>query len=289
MHPLALVLAAVSAACAQAPRTLVFQAVDAKTGAVARGLEPEDLEAAEGGRAYPLLSLRFGASPMDLVLVLDTGPQTIEIARAVAQGARLACMEFDPGDRLAFVTFASSVKVRFPFTATDGELGRRVERPVDAASWSRALKLYDAMQAAVDLFPTAPDPSRARAVLVVTNSFDNGSRSDLAAVERAAKEKNVAIFAVSAVVPWARVYQERRLGPSPELVAEHLRPAAEATGGEARVRELSGYILRESFERIRSRYVATYAPAPGSSGTPAIRLTARGAIAFSNLVLRGAW
>lgn len=277
------------AVSAQTPPKLVFQAIDAKTGAIIRGLQPEDLEVVEGDSIRPLSSLYFGAGPLDMVLVLDIGPHAVEIARTVARGARLACSELDPEDRLAFITFASSLKLRFPFTAGGGELGRHMERAADSSSWSRSIKVYDAIRAAIDLFPSANDPGRVRSVLVITNSLDQGSSSDLAAVRSAAKSKHIALFAVAVVTPWAGVYQERRLGPPAALVAERLRPVAEATGGEARVRELSGYLLRESFERVRSRYVATYTPAPGAAGTPIIRLTARGAVAFSNVAIRGVW
>ena len=279
---------AVLAAWGQDFRRLVFQAVDGKTGAVAGGLQAEDLEVVEGETVRPLSSLRFGASPMDIVLVLDTGPHGIEIARAVVQGARLACSEFDPGDRLAFITFASGVKLRFSFAARDGDLARRMERAVDAAAWSRALKVYDAVQAAVELFPGTPDLSRSRAVLLITNSLDQGSRAEPALIRQAARSKNVALFTVS-VRSWRGVYRERLPSDPAKLTAERMRPLAEATGGEARVCELSGYILRESFERMRSRYVAAYIATPGSALPLVLRLSPRGAVAFSNIVFRGAW
>ncbi|MGC9970139.1 MAG: vWA domain-containing protein [Bryobacteraceae bacterium] len=287
MRVIVAVVVCASLAWAEGAGSVAFRAVDRKTGAPVAGLQAADIEIREGKDLRPVTSLRFGDIPMDLVLVLDAGQDTVDISRDVALGARLACSEMAAGDRLALITFTSGWKVRFRFLGKENELSRKIERSVSASTtWFRGQKVFDAIQAAVDLFPAPPDAARTRAVLAITNSLDRDSKAAPAAIVAAARQRDAAVFTVS--VPTARpnvpgVPIGRSVGP----VAEQLEQITQPTGGESRVQRGSGYILRENLERIRSRYVASYVAASGAR--PVVRLSPAGAIAFPNAEIRGAW
>lgn len=278
-----------SLAWAEGAGTVVFRAIDRRTGAPIAGLQAGDIEIREGQDLRPVTSLRFGDVPVDVVLVLDAGQNTVDISRDVALGARLACSEMAAGDRLALITFASGHKVRFGFLAKENELSGKIEKSVASSStWMhRGARVFDTIQAAVDLFPAPPDAARTRAVLAIIHSLDRDSRAAPAATVAAARERDAAVFTVS--VPTARSSGPwgYGVGKSVGPVAEQLEQITQPTGGESRVERGSGYILRENLERIRNRYVAGYAA--GSGARPVVRLSSRGAIAFPNAEIRGAW
>jgi hypothetical protein len=308
---------AVCIACgcqAQDTRSVVFRVTDPSSANILTGLKAEEIQVIDGGSVRPVSSLRFGLSPMDLVLVLDLGSDTGPGVQAVVRGALLACSELDEGDRLGLVTFSTDAKVQFPLLSGGRELASRIESAVVEVEPGLFVRVYDALLTALGLFSGTPDPSRTREVVIVTNSPDrypqkNGSKTDPAAIIEIARQRRISIFGV--VIPPAglfppepsRLSQQTFLGvlKLPErdtpsrtgalavFVFRQLRQIAESTGGETRAWEPTGYVLRQSFERARKRYIARYVPSPGSNGNASVQFTPEAAAAFPDFEIGGAW
>jgi len=189
---------------------------------------------------------------LDVVITLDVGETMIEGARQIAAGTRLALYELAPDDRVAVMAFGSSPKLHSDFTdasrKTEESMHRATRWVIRRAGKSR---LYDALHAAVMRFPEWLNASRRRAVLIFTDSVDEGSRTSVANVVQEASRRGVTIY--GSVITCARPFL---FGPNPcadtGMVVKGLRPLTTATKGGVSVRSLSGYALREAIARLKS-------------------------------------
>jgi hypothetical protein len=266
-------------------RTIVFRASDRQTGNPVSELGLKDIEIVEAGIAYPAKRVQFGVSPVDIVLVLDTQWDMAETSRNLVQGARLACRELDPDDRIALVTFGSAPKTRFGLIGKGDAPAQRIDSAVRGSAWSGPVRLYDAIVAAADLIPATE--LRRRVVAILTNHLDTGSHATAQEILHMAKDRSIAIFAVSVATRALNVTGFPHTPFRAALTAEsQLKPLADATGGEFRFVDMSGYVLRQLFERIRSRYLAAYQSQSGDVTGVQVRLSRTGAIAFPNVVIQ---
>src|SRR5258705_7008283 len=145
---------------------------DAK-GRVVRNLTKSDFLVVDTGYTRPIQDFYFGESPVSLAILLDISGSmgvggNMDRARDAIRTvlARLAAR----GDEAAFYTFDSKLQEVVPFTT---ELSRIRAVSLAGRPWGLT-SLYDAIAATAR--SAAERQNRHRAVLVVTDGVDTGSR-----------------------------------------------------------------------------------------------------------------
>ena len=188
---------------------------------------------------------------LEVVLVLDTGQNMIEPDRFITQGASPGIHELGSSDRAAVITFASGIKLNLELSNNSREISRAVG---GAARTSVARpgkqRLYDAIFMAIQQFPATAEAGTKRVVAVITNDVDRGSTHGPSELIREAKTKGVAIWVFLIGNPYPNQLRQGNGYPTipyPDvnLARNELRPVALATGGDAFVKELNGYVLRQ--------------------------------------------
>jgi VWFA-related protein len=135
-----------------------------------------------------------GGEPLALVIAVETGGaggRKLDAYRDL--GGVLATLVGGSRAEIAVVSFDSSPSVALPFTEdVDAAVGtlRRLD-PGD-----RQAAILDALSFSVDLLRSAPVGYR-RAVLLLSETVDHGSRSRLADVLRSVSDTNTAIYAAA--------------------------------------------------------------------------------------------
>ena len=187
----------------------------------------------------------------DIVLVLDTGQNMIEADRFITEGARLAVHELGSSGRAAVITFASGIKLNLGFSDNSREISQAVGRAIrTSVARPGKQRLYDAIFMAIQQFPATPELGTKRVVAVLTNDVDRGSTHGPSELMQEAKSKGVAIRVFLVGNPYPNQLRQGNGYPTipyPDVnfAQKELRPLALATGGEALVKELDGYVLRQ--------------------------------------------
>jgi hypothetical protein len=150
--------------------------VDKVTDESVAGLVAGDFEVLQGGLAQELSPCGAERSPLEIVLLVDTGP--IGFYSLLANGARQSLAVLRPDDRVAVMTFDRGSKVLLPFT-NDWDV---VAKELHAISRHRVRhgggivgagasdpKICAALLRAVQLFPKPADCLRRRAIVILTD------------------------------------------------------------------------------------------------------------------------
>lgn len=192
---------------------------------------------------------------LDVVFLLDVSRSMIQPQRTVTSGARLATYELSPGDRVAVMRFSSGIKTYLHLSSDTKEIVRAFHKASGTViELEGKLHVHDALFAAVEEFPEAADPGRRRAIVLVTNDSDRGSARGAQEVIAEAVRRQAAVSAVLVTLPYP--IRRRPVGlpiplpteapyPDVEAAASQLQPIAASTGGDVRIRSLSGYLLRQ--------------------------------------------
>jgi VWFA-related protein len=230
-------------------------------GRVVRDLKPTDFTVLDSGTPVEILDFWSGDSAVSLGIVLDiSGSMAVggNIHRA-RQAVDITLSNLRYGDEAAFYTFDSRLVEVMPFTT---ELDRvkgvsLVGTPFGMTS------LYDAI--AETAREAANRSARHRAVLVITDGVDTGSKLTPAQVSGIASSIDVPVYLLTVVTP-----VDHRGGPF-ELFDPRPRPAGEAslddlarwTGGDMRTASVPAQTLEavlDLLNEIRHQYVITFEP-----------------------------
>jgi hypothetical protein len=207
-------------------------------------------------RAWSLLwliaSCLTPAKGADVALVLDVSQNMVGPGTFLAQGARLATYELGPDDRVAVLSFSSSEKLLLPFTSDVGKIDDAFRKATGTIILrNRNRRLYDAIAAAVQEFPMAHPPDARRAIAVITNDIDLGSKHSVDDIIRDANARDLAVWVFLIANPYpdeAHVQNGHPRIPYPDVqfAAKQLHPIAERTGGKVSIHNMNGYLLREA-------------------------------------------
>jgi len=239
-------------------------------GRVVRNLTKGDFQIIDSGIARPIKDFYFGESPISLAILLDISGSmgvggNMDRARDAVRTV-LARLEAR-GDEAAFYTFDSKLQEVVQFTT---ELNRIRSVSLAGRPWGMT-SLYDAVAATARA--AADRPNRHRAVLVITDGVDTGSRMKPQEVSGIASSIDVPVYLLTVVNPLDHPGGEYAVI---EAAGERndvgsLSDLARWTGGDMRICSMPEHTtaaVDDLFNELRYQYLITFEPGPAPGWHP---------------------
>jgi Ca-activated chloride channel family protein len=248
----------------------VNAAVRDDRGRVVRNLVKSDFLIVDSGFTRPIQDFYFGESPVSLAILLDISGSmgvggNMDRARD-AVGVVLSHLE-SRGDEAALYTFDSTLQEVVPFTT---ELDRIRALSLAGRPWGKT-SLYDAVAATAK--SVAGRANRHRAVLVITDGVDTGSRLSAPQVSGIASSIDVPVYLLTVVNPLDHPGGEQSVV---DAAGEHAQVAtlsdlARWTGGDMRISSMPQHTIAavdDLFGELRYQYLITFEPSLVSGWHP---------------------
>jgi Ca-activated chloride channel family protein len=268
-------LASAGALSAQAPAAQVPQAtfkagvdlvtvsvaVRTENGRVVRDLQRSDFTVIDSGRPAPIKDFYVGDSPISLAILLDiSGSMAVggNMDRA-REAVGVATMNLrGQSDEAALFTFDTELRQVVAFTK-ELEHVRRVS--LKGTPWGKT-SLYDAI---ADTATTVSERSnKHRALLVITDGVDTGSRLSAAEVSAVANSIDVPVYLLTVVTPIDHPGTEFEVtsdGRSAQTAT--LADLARWTGGDMRIASTPAHTsvaIQDLFTELRYQYLISFEP-----------------------------
>ena len=248
----------------------VTVAVRDSRGRVLRNLKRTDFEVFDTGRRREIRDFYAGEAPISLAILLDvSGSMAIggNIGRAKHAVTIATHMLSGGNDEASLFTFDATLQEVVPFTR-DLERIRRVT--LAGQPWGLT-SLYDAVAAAAR--QVAARANRHRALLVITDGIDTGSKLTGPEVSGIASAIDVPVYLLTVVTPldhpggdYSVLASDGRATSSATLA-----DLARWTGGDMRIASMPAHTLealRDLFEELRYQYLITFDPDPAPGWHP---------------------
>jgi Ca-activated chloride channel family protein len=231
-----------------------------KGGRVVRGLTQSDFEVLDSGSGTTITDFWAGDAAVSLGILLDiSGSMAVggNMERA-RQAVSIALAHLRYGDEAALYTFDSRLEELVPFT-TDLN---RVEQVSLKGTPFGMTSLFDAIGETADV--AAERANRHRALLVITDGVDTGSRRSAAEVSGMAAAIDVPVYLLTVVNPVDHVGGEFAVIEK-DAVSDvaTLADLARWTGGDLRISSTPAHTvegLDDLFVELRHQYVITFEP-----------------------------
>lgn len=240
----------------------VSAAVRDRRGRVVRDLKKADFEVVDAGVGREIRDFYSGDAPISLAVLLD-------ISGSMAVGGNMDrarhAVEVAMGtlrrgyDEAALYTFDARIQEVVGFTK-DLDQVRRVS--LEGKPWG-ITSLYDAIAGAASA--VAARPSRHRALLVITDGVDTGSRMSAPEVSGLASSIDVPVYLLAVVTPLDHpggefaVIQSDGASSSTATLAD----LARWTGGDMRIASVPAHTVvavQDLFAELRYQYLITFEP-----------------------------
>jgi Ca-activated chloride channel homolog len=230
-------------------------------GRIVRNLTRKDFEVLDSGQSRDIKDFYTGDSPVSLAVLLDiSGSMTVggNIDRA-REAVAIAMMNLRRGsDEAALFTFDSELQEVVRFTT---ELDRVHRVSLEGKPWGTTY-LFDAI--AQTARTVAARTNRHRALLVISDGVDTGSRLTPPQVSAIASEIDVPVYLLTVVNPVDHPGGEfgvREADNDPQTAT--LADLARWTGGDMRVASVPAHTteaIRDLFTELRHQYLITFEP-----------------------------
>jgi Ca-activated chloride channel family protein len=226
-----------------------------------RDLHKSDFSVLDTGRPVAILDFYAGDSPISLAILLDiSGSMAVGGNMDRARDAvKVASMNLREGaDEAALFTFDSELREVVSFTK-DLERVHRVS--LEGTPWGKT-SLFDAIAGAATT--VSERANRHRALLVVTDGVDTGSRLTPAEVSGIASSIDVPVYLLTVVTPADHPGGDFELtsdGRTAQTVS--LADLARWTGGDMRVTSTPAHIsaaVQDLFTELRHQYLISFEP-----------------------------
>lgn len=239
----------------------VTVAVRSANGRVVRDLQKTDFTVVDTGRPAKILDFYSGDSPISLAILLDiSGSMAVggNIDRA-REAVTVATMSLrTQTDEAALFTFDSELQQLVEFTK---DLERIHRVGLKGTPWGKT-SLYDAI---ADTATTVSErANRHRALLVITDGVDTGSRLTAAEVSGVASSIDVPVYLLTVVTPLdhpGTEFEVTSAGRSTQTAT--LDDLARWTGGDMRVASTPAHIstaVHDLFTELRHQYLISFEP-----------------------------
>ena len=240
----------------------VTAAVRDRRGRIVRDLKSSDFEVLDTGAARELRDFYSGEAPISLAVLLDiSGSMAVggNIDRARFAVSLATGMLNGGDDEAALYTFDSKLEQIVSFTR-DVDRIRRVS--LEGTPWGMT-SLYDAVAAAAQ--SVAERANRHRALLVITDGVDTGSRMSAPEVSGIASSIDVPVYLLTVVTPLDHPGGEYAVLAVDDVTNDTatLSDLARWTGGNMKVASAPAHTLeaiRDLFAELRYQYVITFEP-----------------------------
>jgi Ca-activated chloride channel family protein len=240
----------------------VTVAVRDQRGRVARDLDRSDFTVIDTGAVREIRDFHPGEAPISLAILLDiSGSMAVggNMDRARQAVALTVGMLNGEDDEAALFTFDAKLQEVVSFTQ-DVERIRLVS--LEGRPWGMT-SLYDAVAATART--VAERANRHRAMLVITDGIDTGSRLSAPEVSGIASSIDVPVYLLTVVTPLDHPGGEHSVlsadGAASDIAT--LADLARWTGGDMRVASVPAHThtaIRDLIEELRFQYLITFEP-----------------------------
>ena len=237
-------------------------AVRDRKGKVVRDLKQTDFEIIDAGVPREIRTFESGESPISLAVLVDiSGSMSVggNIARArSAVSVAMATLK-NGADEAALFTFDSKLEEIVGFTSDLARL-RRVR--LDGTPWGKT-SLFDAV--AETARRVGERANRHRAVFVITDGVDTGSRLTAPEVSGIASGIDVPVYLLTVVNPVDHAGGEFGVSQTDGKTTERatLADLARWTGGDMRIASTGDHIglsIVDMFDELRHQYLISFEP-----------------------------
>jgi Ca-activated chloride channel family protein len=236
-------------------------AVRDSRGRVMTDMKQSDFEVFDSGLPVKIRDFFAGDAPISLAVLLDiSGSMSVSgnMQRARdAVGVAMTTLRRN-GDEAALFTFDSQLQEVVRFT-TDLDRVRRVS--LEGKPWGTTL-LYDAIAQTARM--VAERANRHRAILVITDGVDSGSRMTAPQVSAVASEIDVPVYLLTVVNPLDHAGGEFAVSDGHATTkTATLADLARWTGGDMRISSVPAHTveaIRDLFTELRHQYLITFEP-----------------------------
>ena len=248
----------------------VAAAVRDRRGRVVRDLTRADFEVVDSGRVRDIRDFYAGEAPISLALLLDiSGSMAVggNMDRARHAVAAVTGLLGAPGDEAALYTFDATMQEVVGFT-TDLQRIRRVS--LEGRPWGLT-SLYDAV--AQTARAVGGRANRHRALLVITDGVDTGSRLTAPQVSGIAAAIDVPVYLLVVVTPLDHPGGELSVvdADGASMSTATLADLSRWTGGDMHVASAPAHTLnaaRDLIGELRYQYLITFEPDPQAGWHP---------------------
>jgi Ca-activated chloride channel homolog len=231
-------------------------------GRVVKDLKQSDFEVLDTGMRREISDFFSGDAPISLGILLDiSGSMAVggNIHRARQAVEFVAASLQSPRDEAALYTFDSKLQVVVPFT-TQLERIKRVS--LEGRPWGTTT-LFDSIGETAKL--AAERANRHRALLVITDGIDTGSRLTAPEVSGIASAIDVPVYLLTVVNPADHPGGEFAVDKQPVEAAQtaSLVDLARWTGGDMRVASVPAHTVEaitDLLTELRHQYLISFEP-----------------------------
>ena len=255
----------------EAPQAVFRSAVEVVTvsaairnskGRVVKDLKAGDFELYDSGARREIKDVYFGDSPISLAILLDiSGSMAVggNIDRARDAIGMLSANLRDKQDEAALFTFDSKLQEVIGFTS---DLERVRVRSLEGKPWG-ITSLFDAIEETARL--VGERANKHRALLVVTDGVDTGSKLTPAQVSGVASSIDVPVYLLAVVNPADHPEGEFQARPTDAKTSQQgeLADLSRWTGGDLRYASLPSHLVeavRDILSELRFQYLITFEP-----------------------------
>jgi Ca-activated chloride channel homolog len=236
-------------------------AVRTENGRVVRDLQKSDFTVLDAGQPAEIVDFYAGDSPISLAILLDiSGSMAVggNMDRA-REAVAVATMSLRTRtDEAALFTFDSELQQVMGFTK-DLDRIRRVS--LKGTPWGKT-SLYDAI--ADTATSVSERANRHRALLVITDGVDTGSRLTAVEVSSVASSIDVPVYLLTVVTPLDHPGTEFEVtSDSRSTQTATLDDLARWTGGDMRIASTPAHIsvaVQDLFTELRHQYLISFEP-----------------------------
>jgi len=231
-------------------------------GRVVHDLKKTDFEVLDSGRRVEIKDFYFGDSPISLAILLDvSGSMAVggNIDRAREAIGMTAANLRDQQDEAALFTFDSKLQEVVGFTS---DLQRVRARSLEGKPWG-ITSLFDAIEETARL--VGDRSNKHRALLVITDGVDTGSRLTVAQVSGIASSIDVPVYLLAVVNPADHPEGDFEARPSDARFSQQgeLADLSRWTGGDLHYASVPSHLVdavRDILTELRFQYLITFEP-----------------------------
>ena len=235
--------------------TVNISVVDRASGRGMTGLAASDFHIYEDSVEQRVEHFESAEGPFDLLLLLDLSGSTARVTDTIRAAARRFVDSTRARDRVAIVAFAGETQLVSPLTADRDRLHTAIERISRPEGDTR---LYDAVGYALDYMTRSQDPSRRRAVIVLSDGLDStlpnvtgrGSTLSYEELRSRAQEFDGILYSVWTNTEFYEAFSPQDIQPETyDLAHDRMKELSDAGGGAfyevERLEDLAG-----AYERV---------------------------------------
>src|SRR6187399_857692 len=240
----------------------ISAAVRNSRGKVVRDLKKTDFEVLDSGVQIEIKDFYSADSPISLAILLDvSGSMAVggNIDRAREAIAMAAANLRDQQDEAALFTFDSKLQEVVGFTS---DMQRVRARSLEGKPWG-ITPLFDAIEEPARL--VGERANKHRALLVITDGVDTGSRLTAAQVSGIASLIDVPVYLLAVVNPADHPEGEFQARPSDARFSQQgeLADLSRWTGGDLHYASVPSHLVegvRDILTELRFQYLITFEP-----------------------------